>query len=1048
LHGWHNEYFIITTIALIFNFNLMKRLFTASALVLAATANAQWVGNGNDLSNTNLGNVGIGTATPAAKLDVVGSLNLSAGNGISIGGTRLIHNTGTQNLFLGQEAGNGITTGIRNLFIGHQSGMATTDGSTNAFIGYQTGRFNLSGQDNIFFGNRSGYQNTTGSKNNYIGYQAGLNSTSGESNSYFGYQAGMNATTGSNNIAIGTFAGQSLGAASNNVYIGRSAGQNSTGANNTFIGRIAGQGNTTGTGNTYVGSNARGNADLTNATAIGIDALVTQSNSVVIGSSITNMGVGVSAPSQKLHVAGNARITGAIFDSNNEAGTAGQVLSSTATGTDWVNVPSGPQGPTGATGQVGPTGPAGAAGPAGPTGAAGPLVAGTSGAMLRHDGSSWVASNFTYNTGSELNVGFNGFLPSTRFQVTGDDATTTLAGFSASPSTAVRIHNENQTDGNFGSLVFTSKASNNANFEAAKLAGISTAHASGSTSGDLAFLTRGSSSLNEVMRITSGGNVGIGSTSPSSRFAVFGQNSSTSTVGYFYSNYVGATDVVGLYGRSVASDGYGIGVEGVGGYYGVRATNIGGAYSGGAYGVYAYSSGTAGTRGGIYASSNNPGGTTAYGIYATASGAVTNWAAYFAGDVYMTGLRLVNGSQANGRILQSDANGVATWVEPSAVNAGPWSTGASSIYHNSFNVGIGTATPSALLHISGGKALIGSANGTLATLTVNSNGTDEVLRARVSGNTQMMIDAAGNVGLGAATTANKLSVYGTSYFSDNVGIGTTAPSQKLHVSGNAVVTGYLGAGTSTAIYPMDVYSTGTTRALNAENVYSGANAKYGGYFSSNAAGSGTNYGVYVSSLGSTGASTSYGVRAAASTAGTGTVYGGYFQGTSVSGSNSYGVLGTATGAGTNNYGVYGSASGATNNWAGYFVGRTYVSSTGLLVGTTTAATGYMVSVDGKIMCEELKVQDSGSWPDYVFSEHYDLPTLDEVEAHIAARSHLPGVPDACTVETEGLLVGEMQNILLKKIEELTLYMIDANKEIRSLKAENERMRAAIDGLNH
>jgi hypothetical protein len=58
------------------------------------------------------------------------------------------------------------------------------------------------------------------------------------------------------------------------------------------------------------------------------------------------------------------------------------------------------------------------------------------------------------------------------------------------------------------------------------------------------------------------------------------------------------------------------------------------------------------------------------------------------------------------------------------------------------------------------------------------------------------------------------------------------------------------------------------------------------------------------------------------------------------------------------------------------------------------------------------------------------------------------VPDACTVETEGLLVGEMQNILLKKIEELTLYMIDANKEIRSLKAENERMRAAIDGLNH
>ncbi|MDP6908957.1 MAG: hypothetical protein QF371_05590 [Flavobacteriales bacterium] len=112
----------------------------------------------------------------------------------------------------------------------------------------------------------------------------------------------------------------------------------------------------------------------------------------------------------------------------------------------------------------------------------------------------------------------------------------------------------------------------------------------------------------------------------------------------------------------------------------------------------------------------------------------------------------------------------------------------------------------------------------------------------------------------------------------------------------------------------------------------------------------------------------------------------------------------------------------------------------LMVNTTTIATGYMVSVNGKVICEELKVQNSGSWPDYVFADEYDLPTLEEVEAHIEENSHLLGVPDACTVEEEGIMIGEMQKVMMEKIEELTLYMIDANKRIKKLEEENYNLK--------
>ena len=92
---------------------------------------------------------------------------------------------------------------------------------------------------------------------------------------------------------------------------------------------------------------------------------------------------------------------------------------------------------------------------------------------------------------------------------------------------------------------------------------------------------------------------------------------------------------------------------------------------------------------------------------------------------------------------------------------------------------------------------------------------------------------------------------------------------------------------------------------------------------------------------------------------------------------------------------------------------------------------------------------SGSWPDYVFAEDYELPSLKEVEASINKYQHLPGVPSASEVSKDGLMVGEMQKILMEKVEELTLYTIAQQKQIDLLLAHNERLQIAFDSQkNH
>lgn len=97
------------------------------------------------------------------------------------------------------------------------------------------------------------------------------------------------------------------------------------------------------------------------------------------------------------------------------------------------------------------------------------------------------------------------------------------------------------------------------------------------------------------------------------------------------------------------------------------------------------------------------------------------------------------------------------------------------------------------------------------------------------------------------------------------------------------------------------------------------------------------------------------------------------------------------------------------------------------VGIGTVTPIDKLSVNGRIRAQEVKVEN-GNWPDYVFEKSYALSPLEEIEKHIQQNGHLPGIPSAAEVKANGIDLGEMNAKLLKKIEELTLYMIDLKKE--------------------
>jgi hypothetical protein len=157
-----------------------------------------------------------------------------------------------------------------------------------------------------------------------------------------------------------------------------------------------------------------------------------------------------------------------------------------------------------------------------------------------------------------------------------------------------------------------------------------------------------------------------------------------------------------------------------------------------------------------------------------------------------------------------------------------------------------------------------------------------------------------------------------------------------------------------------------------------------------------------------------------------------------------------TGDNTNNGGVW--LNSANTQFVGQYSGnvlgvynngnwRMVVDQNGQIgIGTTNISdASYKLFVETGIRTRKVKV-DQTAWPDFVFARNYKLPSLKELEQFILKNQHLPEVPSAKEVEKNGIDLGDNQALLLKKIEELTLYVIEQNKQIDILKQEVQLMK--------
>jgi len=247
------------------------------------------------------GNVGIGTTSPNDQLEITGNLRLpsttSTAGIIKVGADRFIHSYGEGNTFIGKNAGNLTMTGNYNTANGYGALYSNTTGNTNTVNGYYALYSNTTGWGNTANGYYALYLNTTGYYNTANGRSALYYNSTGNWNTANGQGALYLNTTGSYNTADGFFA----------LY-------HNTDSFNTANGYYALYSNTTGSYNTALGYYADvSSGNLTNATAIGANAVVAASNSLVLGGTgayAVKVGIGTTIPQGALDVTST---TGALI---------------------------------------------------------------------------------------------------------------------------------------------------------------------------------------------------------------------------------------------------------------------------------------------------------------------------------------------------------------------------------------------------------------------------------------------------------------------------------------------------------------------------------------------------------------------------------------------------------------------------------------------------------------------------------------------------------------------------------------------------------------
>jgi len=316
-----------------------------------------------------------------------------------------------------------------------------------------------------------------------------------------------------------------------------------------------------------------------------------------------------------------------------------------------------------------------------------------------------------------------------------------------------------------------------------------------------------------------------------------------------------------------------------------------------------------------------------------------------------------------------------------------------NIYYNSGNVGIGTTTPSANLQV-------GTSVGTMTStpITLSLGGT---FSSTHGNNPKLKVydDGTSFWGLGISSSQLDYIVSGSTYDHTFYAGGT----ELMRIKGS----GYVGIGTTSPSALLDLESPAVAVTSLAK---SGLNAGFSQFQVQND--NGANAAFHHAVFGSTYSGTMFGV----SLANSATLYA---DGNSISGI----LIGTKSAT---------PITIGTNNAAAI----TVLSGGNVGIGTTNPGS-YRLAVNGGIHSQSVNVDLTG-WPDFVFKKEYQLLSLTEVKTYIDQNHHLPEMPSEQEVIKEGINLGEMNKLLTKKVEELTLYVIQQDKIENEQKAINQR----------
>lgn len=453
-----------------------------------------------------------------------------------------------------------------------------------------------------------------------------------------------------------------------------------------------------------------------------------------------------------------------------------------------------------------------------------------------------------------------------------------------------------------------------------------------------------------------------------------------------------------------------------------------------------------------------------------------------AGQVKITG-----GAPGVGKVLTSDASGLATWTLPASTL---WTATGNNIYYSPGNVGIGVTNPAFKLDVNGDFSL---RNATSSVLWSSRADSDFDLIQSDNSTRRAFTIHAGNTGANVVEIYSKQSnEYQPALFvtngAGNVGIGTGAPTQKLDVNGNSNFSGFI-------------------RINSNDNIYLNSDENHGlGYYGGSKLFAGTSidgpvlFGYTGGALGNLNGNTIALRWDADGDVGIGTTSPAYKLDVNGnmkvnneivlrSGDDLKGLLwnSSATESRIDDYEgklslltddsfVIGEIDGTTGAPTGQYVlsadvttgsvgigvtsdkfepnctlsinGPTYIGDFGAGYNTDfvrdSLIDSYYLWVEKGIVSEDFAIAEVTEWDDYVFNEDYQLPSLTETAAFIKANKHLPNIPSEAEVKKDGYSLHKLNRGLLKTIEEQTLHAIQQEKKISTLENKVSELEAALN----